>query len=120
MNDWLALFEEVDAGMRQWLREHLRATLTETEPALDARWARAAGAVRVAGETAAVARRLAGCGADGAPEGRPAGLFLSGEGAVVALVHGQRREVRSLAVGGAGRGRATPNTRSSARAALEA
>lgn len=41
MSDWMRLFEEVDAGMRQWRREHPRATLTEIERALDERWARA-------------------------------------------------------------------------------
>lgn len=41
MSDWLALFAGVDAGMREWRREHPRATLTEIERALDERWARA-------------------------------------------------------------------------------
>lgn len=41
MSDWLKLFEEVDAGMREWRREHPRASLTEIERALDARWAKA-------------------------------------------------------------------------------
>ena len=41
LDDWLALFEEVDAGMRQWRREHPRSTLTEIERALDERWAKA-------------------------------------------------------------------------------
>jgi len=38
MSDWLKLFEEVDAGVREWRREHPRATLTEIENALDERW----------------------------------------------------------------------------------
>ncbi len=38
MSDWLVLFEELDAGFREWRREHPRATLTETERALDERW----------------------------------------------------------------------------------
>lgn len=40
MSDWLKLFEEVDAGFREWRRAHPRATLTEIERALDERWAK--------------------------------------------------------------------------------
>ena len=41
MSEWLGLFEEVDEGFREWRREHPKATLTEIERALDARWAKA-------------------------------------------------------------------------------
>jgi hypothetical protein len=40
MNDWMKLFEEVDTGLREWRREHPRATLVEIERALDHRWAK--------------------------------------------------------------------------------
>lgn len=40
MDNWLKQFEEIDAGMREWRREHPRATLTEIERALDERWAK--------------------------------------------------------------------------------
>ena len=38
MDDWLQRFAEVDEGLREWRREHPRASLTEIEQALDARW----------------------------------------------------------------------------------
>jgi hypothetical protein len=40
MRDWLELFQEMDEGFREWRREHPKATLTEIERALDARWAK--------------------------------------------------------------------------------
>ena len=64
MNDWLALFEEVDAGMRQWRREHPRATLTEIERALDARWAKARAQIVSEVAQASPAADFGGAGAE--------------------------------------------------------
>lgn len=58
-----------------------------------------AGAVLVAEETAAVAAAPALAAGGDAAEAPPERLFLSVDGAMVPLVHGQWREVRTLAVG---------------------
>ena|SRR6266508_1434624 len=64
MSDWLALFEEVDAGFREWRREHPRATLTEIERALDERWAKARAAMLADATQASASADFGGAGAE--------------------------------------------------------
>ena len=47
---WEALAEEAFSGFREWRTQHPRATLTEIEEALDARWARVR--ARIVGDAA--------------------------------------------------------------------
>jgi hypothetical protein len=47
---WEALAEEAFTGFREWRSQHPRATLTEIEEALDARWARVR--ARIVGDAA--------------------------------------------------------------------
>lgn len=64
MNDWVALFSEVDAGMREWRREHPRATLTEIEKALDERWAKTRARIITDVAHASAAADFGGAGAE--------------------------------------------------------
>ncbi len=67
MSDWLQLFEEVDAGVRQWRQEHPRATLTEIERALDERWAKARAQIVSEVAQASAAADFGGAGAQRPP-----------------------------------------------------
>lgn len=66
MSDWVKVFEEVDSGVREWRREHPRATLTEIERALDERWAKARAEI-----VRDVAQASAAADFGGAGEARP-------------------------------------------------
>lgn len=55
---WDALAEEVFTGFREWRVQHPRATFTEIEQALDARWARARARILADAALASAARDL--------------------------------------------------------------
>jgi ribosomal protein S27AE len=64
MSDWMALLVEVDAAMREWRREHPRATLTEIERALDEHWAKARAKIMSDVAQASPAADFGGAGAE--------------------------------------------------------
>ena len=84
MSDWMDLFAEVDAGFREWRREHPRATLTEIERALDAHWTKTRAQMLTDVAQASASADFGGAGAE-RPHCRKCGVPLQARGR-----HGRR------------------------------
>jgi len=87
MSDWLKQFEEVEARLREWRREHPRATLTEMEQALDGHWRKLRARMVADLAHASAAAVVAGAGED-RPRCPQCQLPLRGRGS-------QRRTLRT-------------------------